>query len=326
MKSQTKILIAPGVGLFIVLLIALIGRVFFAAPGTSGQVETFVVSRNATQAEILDKLKTQSFIKNETAFRFVLFLRWETVQPGGYKIIKNMTAWQLAGKLERPDMKWVVVPEGFRKEQIGELLQKTFGWNANELKKWNTVSTAPSPDYTEGVYFPDTYLIPIDESGENIAKRMLDQFNQNFAPYLPQFAAKNIKWTTGLKLASIVQREAAGKNDMPLIAGILWNRLAQDMDLQVDATVQYARGNAGAGWWAPIDAADIIKIDSPYNTYKNTGLPPTPICNPGIAAIESVLHPGHTDCLYYLHDSNRQIHCAKTYQDQQVNVVKYLKN
>jgi UPF0755 protein len=326
MKNQTKILIASGVVLFIILAIVLIGRMFLAAPGAGSQSETFIVSRSATQAEILDKLKTQNFIKNETAFRFVLFLRWETIQPGGYKIAKNMTAWQLAGKLKTPDMKWVVIPEGFRKEQIGELLQKTFGWDGDELTKWNTVFTASNPEYTEGMYFPDTYLIPVGESGPAIAKRMTSQFNAEFAPYLPQFAAQNIKWTTGLKLASIIQREAAGKNDMPLIAGILWNRLEQNMPLQVDATVQYARGDTGAGWWAPIDAADIIKIDSPYNTYEHAGLPPTPICNPGIAAIEAVLHPEKTDCLYYLHDSNRQIHCAKTYQEQQDNVAKYLKN
>ncbi|MDR3559685.1 MAG: endolytic transglycosylase MltG [Candidatus Pacebacteria bacterium] len=326
MKRRTKIGIIAGIILVVVLAVIGIGRVFFGASGTGSQLETFIVSRNATQAEMVVKLKAQGFIKNETAFKFILFLKREIIQPGGYKIAKNMTAWQLAGKLSQPDMKWVVIPEGYRKEQIGELLQKTFGWNSDELKKWDTVYTDTDPDYTEGVYFPDTYLIPVGESGQAIAKRMTNQFNAEFVPYLPQFAAQNIKWTTGLKLASIIQREAAGANDMPLIAGILWNRLAQEMPLQVDATVQYARGNTGAGWWAPISAADIIKIDSPYNTYEHAGLPPAPICNPGVAAIEAVLYPEKTDCLYYLHDSKRQIHCAKTYQEQQDNVAKYLKN
>lgn len=311
--------------LFLAISAFLTARLFFSAPGRQNRGETFVVSRNATQSEIIAKLKAQGFIKNETAFRLILFLRREAVGPGGYKISPSMNAWQLAEKLRQPDMRWIVIPEGFRKEQIGELLQKTFDWNNAELKKWNTVWTDPGPDYAEGVYFPDTYLIPVNESGQVIARRMLDQFNQEFAPYLSQFAAQNIRWTTGLKLASIVQREAAGQADMPLIAGILWNRLKQGMPLQVDATVQYARGNTGEGWWAPISAAEIKSLDSPYNTYIYKGLPPTPICEPGLAAISAVLHPENTNCLYYLHDANRQIHCAQTYQEQEANVAKYLK-
>jgi UPF0755 protein len=101
-----------------------------------------------------------------------------------------------------------------------------------------------------------------------------------------KFAEKDVLWTTGLKVASIIQREAAGKEDMALISGVIWNRLLNDQPLEIDATIQYARGNTGSGWWAPIKASDIDNIDSPYNTYKNNGLPPTPISNPGIDAIE----------------------------------------
>jgi UPF0755 protein len=97
------------------------------------------------------------------------------------------------------------------------------------------------------------------------------------------------------------------------------------MNLEIDATVQYARGNTGSGWWAPVTSGDIQNIDSYYNTYKYKGLPPFPISNPGIDAIEAVLHPAETDCLYYLHDNNRQIHCAKTYEEHQANIEEYLK-
>jgi len=154
---------------------------------------------------------------------------------------------------------------------------------------------------------------------------MIRHFDEKFAPYLPQFAKQNIIWTTGLRLASIVQREAAGKQDMPLIAGILWNRLLKEMKLEVDATVQYARGKTETGWWAPIKPSDIGEIDSPYNTYKYQGLPPHPISNPGIDAIEAVLNPTETDCLYYLHDDNRQIYCAATYEEHVANIEKYLR-
>ena len=237
-----------------------------------------------------------------------------------------MSAEQIARKITgEPDLKWVVIPEGWRKEQIGDLLAKTFNWNTEELNKWNTVYTKMKIDYVEGTYFPDTYLIPINESGLDIANRMTRRFDEKFTPYISQFANQNIKWTTGVKLASIVQREAGSKADMPLIAGILWNRLNQDINLGIDATVQYAIGKTSDSWWTPIKSEDITNIDSPYNTYKYKGLPPTPIDSPGLDAIESVLNPTETNCLYYLHDKNQQIHCSETYEEHQANIERYLK-
>ena len=179
-------------------------------------------------------------------------------------------------------------------------------------------------DDIEGVYFPDTYLIPVSETPLQTANRLIAKFNEKFAPYLPLFNKQNIQWTKGLTLASIIQREAANDADMPLIAGILLNRLNQKIPLSVDATLQYVRGNKGAGWWVPITVND-KKTVSAYNTYKNAGLPPHPISNPGLPAIESVLNPTKTDCLYYLHDKNHITHCAVTYAEHQANILKYLK-
>lgn len=317
------------------IILILLGVVFvfqkflFSAPQPEGKAEIFTVSLKADEGQVLDKLKSQGLIRNKLAFSLILTMKrkHEQIQPGGYNLAKNMTAWQLADKLtSAPDLKWVVIPEGWRKEQIGELLQKNFGWNDNDLDRWNMEITRMKIDYIEGTYFPDTYLIPIGESGLDIANRMTRRFDEQFAPYVSQFAEQNIKWTTGLRIASIIQREAAGKNDMTLIAGILWNRLNADMNLEIDATVQYARGKTDTGWWAPIKAEDISNIDSPYNTYKYKGLPPYPIGNPGLDAIEAALHPAETDCLFYLHDNERQIHCAKTLEEHQANIEKYLKS
>ena len=323
-----KISIIFGAAVLVIASLFVAERLLFSAPQKQEKNEVFVAGLKQTQSEILAKLKTQGFIRNETVFRLVLAINHKkaAIDPGGYVLSKNLSAWQLAGKLSAgPSLKWVVVPEGLRKEQIGELLAKTFSWSDDELNKWDTVYTNMNIDYIEGTYFPDTYLIPVDESGLDITKRMIRNFDEKFAPYLGQFAQQNIKWTTGLTLASIIQREAAGKNDMPLIAGILWNRLNSGMNLEVDATVQYARGKTDAGWWSPIVADEIRNIDSPYNTYKYQGLPPYPICNPGILAIEAVLQPAQTDCLYYLHDNDRQIHCAKTFEEHQANIDQYLK-
>lgn len=325
MENKNNLII---IGLAAVIIVGLFitNHLFFNAPQLEEEKKVFIVNRNQTETQTLDKLKTQELIKNKTVFRIVLFFKHKQIASGGYNVSKNMSAWQIADKLiASPDMKWVVIPEGMRKEQIGEKLAETFGWSDEELEKWNTEYTKMRIDYIEGTYFPDTYLIPVDEGGFKIAERMTRHFDEQFTPYITQFAEQNIKWTTGLKLASIIQREAGGKDDMPLIAGILWNRLNQDMNLEVDATVQYARGKTETGWWAPVTSEDIQNIDSPYNTYKYKGLPPFPISNPGLDAIEAVLHPTETDCLYYLHDSNRQIHCAKTFEEHKVNVEQYLR-
>ena len=327
-KNKTM-LIVGGVVLAIVLGWLIASFMLFNAPQLQSQKEeVFTVALKTAEPGIIDKLKNQGFIRNTWAFNLALTIKGkhDKIESGGYFLSKNLNVWQVADKLtSSPDMKWIVVPEGLRKEEIGEILAKTFNWSSNDLDKWNNTYTAMKFDYFEGVYFPDTYLIPTKENGLDIANRMINRFNEKLAPYLDQFAKQNIIWTTGLRLASVVQREAADKQDMPLIAGILWNRLLKEMKLEVDATVQYARGKTDKGWWIPIKPEDITEIDSLYNTYKYQGLPPHPICNPGIDAIEAVLNPTETDYLYYLHDSNRQIHCAKTYQEHLSNIDKYLK-
>ncbi|MFA6183809.1 MAG: endolytic transglycosylase MltG [Parcubacteria group bacterium] len=327
MSRKNKIIIV--IGVLVVFIGASLGGVyclFLSASQKETTEDVFIVGKKQTENEILDKLKNQGFIRNKKAFKFILNIKDKEIEAGGYRLSKNMNGWKVVKKITTsPDMKWVTIPEGYRKEQIGEILADTFGWNDEELDKWNTVYTKMNVDYLEGTYFPDTYLIPVDESGLDMAKRMTRRFDEQFAPYIKQFAQQNIKWTTGLTLASIIQREAGGKSDMPLIAGIMWNRLSQNMNLEIDATVQYARGKAQNGWWAPIKAEDINNIDSPYNTYKYKGLPPHPICNPSLDAISAVLNSTETDCLYYLHDSNREIHCAKTFEEHKANIDKYLK-
>lgn len=218
----------------------------------------------------------------------------------------------------------VLIPPGLRKEEIADILATSLGWTKAQKNKWITVYTRMKYDYIEGVYFPDTYLIPKNETPLKVANRLVSNFNEKFAPYLLQFKNQNIQWTKAIILASIVQREAANAADMPLIAGILFNRLNQKIALGVDATLQYLRGNTGKGWWAPITTAD-KKIVSPYNTYKNKGLPPHPISNPGLDAITAVLNPAATDCLYYLHDKEGITHCSATYAEHQANIAQYLK-
>lgn len=325
-KNET-ILAIGGIIFALVMGIFSLNFLLFKAPNPKSQkMEVFVVGLKNNEMEIIDKLFNQGFIRNKWAFNLALTYknRHQKIEAGGYYLSKNMDVWEVIERLILgPEMRWVVIPEGLRKEEIGEIMAKTLGWSEKDLDDWNNLYTRTKYDYIEGVYFPDTYLIPVSEKNFETAQRMINRFNEKFALYFSLFTKKDIMWTTGLRLASIIQREAAGKNDMSLIAGILWNRLGKGMKLEVDATVQYARGKTNEGWWAPIKPED-KKIDSSYNTYKYKGIPPHPISNPGLDAIEAVLNPEETDYLYYLHDPNKQIHCAKTFKEHQENILKYL--
>jgi UPF0755 protein len=318
---NTKKIVAITSGVVVVVVLLVINFTLFSAPQSNAEVERFTVSldEKVTSAD----LQTAGFVKHSSVLSFAL--RGHDIQPGAYKISKSMSVWQIASVLRgEPYMKWVVIPEGLRKEEIADILKTQLGWTDAEEKEWVTKDTAPDPLYIEGVYFPDTYLIPTDESPSDVADRLRAKFNEKFAPYLKESQQQDIKWDTLLKIASIIQREAAGKDDMPIISGVIWNRLLKNMKLEIDATIEYARGDTGKGWWAPLAVAD-KQIDSPYNTYKYAGLPPHPIANPGLEAIAAALHPAATDCLYYLHDSSRTIHCAVTYEEHQANIEKYLK-
>lgn len=298
---------------------------YFGSVGKSTETIIFVIPQKHTSFNLTDSLFEQKLIKNKKGFQFLSdnFLKNGEIKTGGYKLNQSMTAWQIFKKVKgKQDLFWVNIFNCPRKEQVGEKLASTLGWNDSQKVEWNSLYSGT--EYAEGVYYPDTYLIPTDESVEQIAKRFINKFNEKFAPLSDQFVSKNIKWTTGIKIASLIAREAAGREDAKTISGVIWNRLNNDMRLQIDATMQYTLGkNENGSWWGSIDLTQ-KQLDSPYNSYKNEGLPPTPICSPNIDFIEAALNPEETDCIYYLHDSNRQIHCSKTYSEHLINIDKYL--
>lgn len=291
----------------------------FSAPQKGAKEERIVIYLTTTEVEIISKLKEQGYIKSEWAFNFVLKRKgWQgKIEPGGYKISKGMNAWQLADTLvNHPYQKWTVIPEGLRATEIAEKLQEKLGW-ANTIKAEFLLNSK------EGYLFPDTYLLNLDYTGKNTAKRMENQFNEKIADLFKEARENNIRNDTLIILASIIQREAVNEKEMPLIAGIIWNRWLKDMKFEIDATIQYVLGEPG-NWW-PIIKPEDYKFDSPYNTYFYEGRPPAPICNPGLAAINAVINSEESEYLYFLHDNEGQIHLAKTYEEHKANIERYLK-
>ena len=313
---------------FVALLIGglLLYAQFFGPVTTeSVPVSEFIVKPDASLFEVTRELRRAGFVKSSTAFSlaFRLYDTGRGVQEGGYQLSPSMDSLTIAKRLASPPyLAWVTFPSGWRKEQIADLLTKKLGWSEAERTHWIEIDTAPAGDLTEGVYYGDTYLIPVDQDPGYVAGRLRGRFQDVFAPYATEAALRGIPWQDIVTMASLIEREAA-KDDKHLISGILWNRIDSGMGLQVDATLQYMRGTRG-NWW-PVPSASDKKVDSLFNTYKYRGLPPHPIANPSLESIEAALHPAKTNCVYYLHDDDGTIHCSQTYAGQIRNVNRYLK-
>lgn len=287
----------------------------------NGKTTNFVVPQNKVNFNLADSLFENKIIKDKKAFLFLKdnFFKNIEVKEGGYYLSQSLNSWQILEKLSgKQDLMWVNIYFCPRKEQVGEKLASTLGWDNEKLDQWNNLFK--NTEYYEGVFYPDTYLIPVNETVEEVANRFIQNFDTKFYTLSDDYINKNIKWTTGLKIASLIAREAAGREDMHLISGIIWNRLNQDMRLQIDATMQYTLGkNENGSWWGSIDLEQKRK-DSPYNSYLHEGLPPTPICSPNIEYIEAALNPTETDCIFYLHDRNKKIYCSETYEEHKEKI------
>jgi UPF0755 protein len=202
-------------------------------------------------------------------------------------------------------------------------MAEKLGWDDSEKDQFINAHLSLNSKNLEGHYFPKTYMLVRGEDPYQVSTTMFYEYSkQTESIKKTAKQAKIINPDTALKIASIIQREAGGKGDMKLISGIIWNRLFNGMKLQIDATLQYAKGNEEDGWWKMVHPNDKY-IDSPYNTYLYKDLPPSAIANPGLAAIEAAYNPQKTNCLYYMHDKNRKIHCASNYEEHKRNIDRY---
>ena len=262
---------------------------------------TFVVKKGDGVKEISKNLKNAGLIRDQIAF----FL-WERLfvknspQAGTFQLSPSLSAKEIAQKLilGTEDV-WITIPEGWRCEEIKEyLLSRGF----EQDKKMRYFRDPCEAD--EGKMFPDTYLVPKESTVDQIVILMTSNYVTKVSFPITR---------DQLIVASLVEREAKTGTDRSQIASVIYNRLEIGMKLDVDATVQYALGKS-ENWWKKELTLEDLKVKSPYNTYLNAGLPPTPICNPGLAAIEAAVNPAKTGYLYYMHDSSGLAHFAKNLQ------------
>jgi len=224
---------------------------------------------------------------------------------------------------------WVTVIEGLRTEQIAKILLEK-GYRIDPVKWKNQVEK----EVLEGKLFPDSYLIPKEADQEKIIQIFLKNFEKKVVNDLSvELKKSNLNLIEVLILSSLVEREASHDADRAIVAGILLNRLNNSWPLQIDATVQYVVAsqqclsslNFNCEWWPKTLTQNNLKIDSLYNTYLNEGLPPGPICNPGLSSIKAVLQPEKTNYWFYLSDKSGNMHYAKTSEEHVQNIEKYLR-
>lgn len=303
--------------LLILILVGVVGSVIFIDQSSPVSADisskNFVINKGEGLISISSKLQSGGFVKNKYvfiayAFRFGLNNK---LQAGLFRLYPSLSTPQIVIKLTKGGNQdyWLKIIEGTRVEEI--------------IKEYPILSSGK-----EGYLFPDSYLIPQDYTSSQI----IDLIDKNLEKKISdarQLQTADISISQAVTLASILEREARSLTSKQMVSGILLNRLKINMPMQIDATVQYARDTMYSKtdnyqYWRPLSKSD-LSIASTYNTYLHPGLPPGPICNPGLDSLYAAFHPTASDYLFYITGNDNQMHYAKTLDEHNANIAKYLK-
>ncbi len=324
--AQTKEYVAL---LLAVLVLIVWGLLYGSLPVSSDKSPVRIVIANGTPAKTIARILDENGLIR-SRFVFLLTSRFSgasnKLKPGVYEFNQSMALPEIIGKLVAGATTevWVTIPEGYTAREIADVLENKQlvdgdAFVAMALEQGLEFAKFPfiAGNNLEGYLFPDTYLISRGSEPKAIIEKMLETFEKKVVIAHRKELLEAIKKRFGLGddsfpeglnklivLASLVEREAKMSNDRPLIASVLWNRLKKGMRLEVDATVSYvpgeSRNNKDRVLYRDLNS------NSPYNTYRIYGLPPAPICNPGVASINAVINPAQTDYLFYVAKKRRQ--------------------
>jgi UPF0755 protein len=290
-------------------------------PGT-----TFVLLRPGwSSRHIAQELQRQHVIRDAHAFLLMHYVTIRSLKAGEYKFDQPASGREVLNRLIKGDIyvHEVVIPEGFTMYDIANAIQESgLGTRAEFLK----IAADPTPisdldpeaQSLEGYLFPDTYKFTRTQSLRDMTLEMTGRFRHQ---------AKQIGLTGDfhrvVTMASIVEKETAAPEERPIVASVYYNRLAAHMPLGADPSVIYAALRADR-YTGTIHQSDLA-FDSPYNTYRYTGLPPGPISNPGRSSLEAAMHPATTQYLYFVSDGNGHHRFARTLDEHNRNVAAYRK-
>ncbi|MCX7940455.1 MAG: endolytic transglycosylase MltG [Endomicrobia bacterium] len=302
MNNKKKFLI----GIFIILLISV-----YIYHTYLGRDKIVIIPRNATAKDVGKILKNEKLIPSEGLFRWMVFFLFaeRNIKHGTYKFRFSLTTIPIVIRLVRgPQLVKVTIPEGFRVEQIAERLHA----KGIILDPIYFITFVKSNSYN-GYLFPETYYFSLNEDVDYVVNRMVSEFYRKYSEDLRK-RAYELKLTTHqvVVLASIVEKEAKTKEEKRLVSAVFHNRLKKGWYLESCATVRYALKK----FTGPLTYKD-LNIDSKFNTYKYYGLPPEPICNPGLDSIEAVLYPAETDDMFFFTENN-QTHVFSKYYKQHI--------
>jgi len=289
-----------------------------SSPSKEKQTVVLEILQGENATTISNKLKQLDLIHQPEAFiHFLIYTGGDTnLRSGTYILNKAMNPIEIGNALQSNQSSTIRfhLMDGWRCEEIGNALAASgMSFSAQDF-----IDTVHQQD-AEGYLLPDTYFIRRDAS----AKSIIYSMRENFYSYASQlnngFSAQGLSLEQATILASIVQREAIVQEEMPIIASVFLNRINNNMKLEADPTVQYAIGYSSSNnsWWkSPLSLTDLT-IDSPYNTYIYKGLPPSPICNPGKAALKAVAFPAETNYFYFraLCDHSGQHYFSSTFEE-----------
>ncbi len=314
--------------LLVLLAIAGAGYLFYRlehprrSPGPLAQAK-IVFPVGTSTAQILLTLEKEGVVADArlAEIYYRVYRAGTPLQAGEYLFDRPMPIDEIINRMARGDVVTypVVVPEGLTADETFQLFWSK-GIGGPEAFRQALADTELLPGLTRGVsdlegfLFPDTYVVTRSTSARQIVDRMAGQFRKNFTPEMRE-KARSLGFTPrqAVILASIIEKETALKQEGPLIAAVYYNRLKKGMRLQADPTVMYALKRDGR-WSGMLHRSD-YGYESPYNTYLNEGLPPGPICNPGLTALKAAVSPARIDYLYFVADTMGGHTFTRTYEE-----------
>ncbi len=305
-------------------------RAQFADTSLPANPTLVVVPNGASGGSIAALLERAGVVRSAVAFEVLARVHGEqnAMRAGAFRFAPHERARDVLAQLTgggAPFATWVTVPEGFTNAQIAETLAAHGFGSATALRTTFargslTFDERPTPSL-EGYLFPETYLVPHGASPNRIASLMTAEFQRRLPPDAFSSArALGMTIPQIVTLASLVEREAKADDERALMAGVYYNRLRRGMTLDVDATIEYTFPSHH-----DVITLRDLRNDSPYNTYRRAGLPPTPICNPGLPSLLAALHPKASDYLYYVYAGNGRSVFSRTLAEQNANAARYLR-